>query len=457
MAPTGTLPSHHNKLSHDSEPADARGPARGDIGDILAFGLGMSTIMWVEGYLLRMPGDRLPGSLILITALVSLCLMGAWAGYATRRGPWAGLWAGMIAGGLNLLLLGALGHDLTNDHRIIDYTAVWAPISVLACGFIGWLGALAGSRFNPQRSGRIYGRSAVPIATAAATLALVMAGGMVTGMNAGLSVPDWPDSFKFGMFLFPLARMTGGIYFEHTHRLLGTLVGLATLIQAIYLVLRDRRGWLKALAITALLMVIIQGVMGGLRVTGHFTDHHSRPYMDPSTTLAIVHGVFGQLFLGFLVAIAVFCTRSWQSNLERVARPGYKTDAWLTASLVAALALQLVLGSVLRHVGQVLFEHISMATIILFLAVFAGVRAWGMNQDDPILRRLGAALLLVVMLQVLLGVAAVAALGGGQPVKTPNMVQAVITTAHQTVGAILLCVALALALWTRRLRKAPQE
>ena len=98
-----------------------------------------------------------------------------------------------------------------------------------------------------------------------------------------------------------------------------------------------------------------------------------------------------------------------------------------------------------------------MATIILFLAVFAGVRAWGMNQDDPILRRLGAALLFVVMLQVLLGVAAVAALGGGQPVKTPNMVQAVITTAHQTVGATLLCVALALALWTRRLRKAPQE
>ena len=40
----------------------------------------------------------------------------------------------------------------------------------------------------------------------AATLLLVAAGGMVTSTNSGLSVPDWPTTYGYSMFSFPLEQ-----------------------------------------------------------------------------------------------------------------------------------------------------------------------------------------------------------------------------------------------------------
>ena len=70
--------------------------------------------------------------------------------------------------------------------------------------------------------------------TVAATFLLVVAGGLVTSNEAGLAVVDWPNSFGYNMFLYPLAKMTGGIYYEHAHRLYGSLVGLTTIVLAGY-------------------------------------------------------------------------------------------------------------------------------------------------------------------------------------------------------------------------------
>ena len=81
---------------------------------------------------------------------------------------------------------------------------------------------------------------------AAATFILLMAGGLVTSNRAGMAVPDWPATFGSNMFLYPLSKMTGGIYFEHTHRLLGTFVGLAAITLAVFLQIVERRGWVRA-------------------------------------------------------------------------------------------------------------------------------------------------------------------------------------------------------------------
>jgi hypothetical protein len=51
----------------------------------------------------------------------------------------------------------------------------------------------------------------------------------------------------------------------------------------------------------------------------------------------------------------------------------------------------------------------------------------------------------------LLGLCAVIALGGGGPLAHPDLAQAIITTAHQTTGAVLLAIAVLLAVWTKRL------
>lgn len=421
--------------------------------DLLALGFASSTGMWTIGYLCRMPGTAVPAPALLADMLALLFLGGLATTARTDRSVWAGFLTGLIAGGFNLLILGSLGHDLTTDHRMIAYAVISVPAALAISAILGLLGAVAGRWLNPARRQKMDGIAALTATTALATLVLVLAGGMVTGLNAGLSVPDWPDTFHYGMFVFPLSHMTGGVYYEHTHRLLATLVGLGTLVQTIYILLSEHRRWVKSLATAALLMVVAQGLLGGLRVTGHLTLAQARSHMDPSTTLAIVHGVFGQLFFGVLVALAAICSRSWRAGPQSIAKASARLDRTLAWSLVALLTIQLTLGSVLRHIGVVLAVHISVAVVVLLLCLFVGVRAWGMNPNSQILQRVGLALISVVTLQVLLGVAAVVAIGGQGPLTHPSMGQAIVTTAHQVTGAILLAMAVLTACWFTRLHR----
>src|SRR6188768_4006402 len=72
---------------------------------------------------------------------------------------------------------------------------------------------------------------ALAVLTAAATFPLIFMGGLVTSHGAGMSVPDWPNSYGYNMFLFPPSQWVGGIWYEHIHRLMGTVVGFcATLL-----------------------------------------------------------------------------------------------------------------------------------------------------------------------------------------------------------------------------------
>lgn len=105
------------------------------------------------------------------------------------------------------------------------------------------------------------------VATAVATFLLLGAGGLVTSHEAGMSVPDWPNSYGYNMFAFPISKWTGGIFYEHTHRLWASVVGLMTTILAAWIWLRDSRKWMKWLGVIAFLLVVAQGVLGGLRVT----------------------------------------------------------------------------------------------------------------------------------------------------------------------------------------------
>src|SRR5258707_1612530 len=103
--------------------------------------------------------------------------------------------------------------------------------------------------------------------TAFATLLLICSGGMVTSKGVGLAVPDWPTTFGYNMFLFPASKWIGGIFFEHTHRLIASTVGFLTIILAVWLWFLDPRRWVRILGIAAVGAVILQGVLGGLRVT----------------------------------------------------------------------------------------------------------------------------------------------------------------------------------------------
>src|SRR6266576_4479816 len=137
--------------------------------------------------------------------------------------------------------------------------------------------------------------------TAFATLLLICSGGMVTSKGVGLAVPDWPTTFGYNMFLFPASKWIGGILFEHTHRLIASTVGFLTIILAVWLWLVDPRRWVRILGVAAVGAVILQGVLGGLRVT-MLKDE-----------IGIFHACLAQAFFGLIVVIALVTSGSWQA------------------------------------------------------------------------------------------------------------------------------------------------
>src|SRR6476646_7232797 len=141
--------------------------------------------------------------------------------------------------------------------------------------------------------------------TCVVTLLLICSGGMVTSKNVGLAVPDWPTTFGYNMFLFPFSKWVGGILFEHTHRLMGSLVGFLTIILAVWLWLREDRRWVRNLGVIAVIGVILQGILGGLRVT------------MMKDQIGIFHACVAQAFLGLLVFTALVTTKFWASLATR--------------------------------------------------------------------------------------------------------------------------------------------
>jgi cytochrome c oxidase assembly protein subunit 15 len=174
--------------------------------------------------------------------------------------------------------------------------------------------------------------------TAIATLFLICSGGMVTSKGAGLAVPDWPTTFGYNMFLFPISKWVGGIFFEHVHRLVASTVGFLTIILAIWLWRVESRCWLRNLGFIALGAVILQGVLGGLRVT-LLKDE-----------IGVFHACLAQGFLGMLIVITVATSRLWQ----RISAASSPLDAPQSLARVAILTTtviyaQLALGATMRH------------------------------------------------------------------------------------------------------------
>jgi cytochrome c oxidase assembly protein subunit 15 len=176
------------------------------------------------------------------------------------------------------------------------------------------------------------------VLTAVATFLLLGAGGLVTSHEAGMSVPDWPNSYGYNMFLFPPSKWIGGIFYEHTHRLWASVVGLMTTVLAVWLWLKDSRRWMKWLGFAAFLGVVAQGVLGGLRVTLS---------MD---SLGIFHGVIAQSFFALVCAIALFTSRFWLA-LQSRQFPAFVPRGLRRHVLYVTILifLQLALGATMRH------------------------------------------------------------------------------------------------------------
>lgn len=203
-----------------------------------------------------------------------------------------------------------------------------------ALRFVGTAGAdsqMARSNDNPWLH-----RFAV--LTAASTLFLIWVGGLVTSHGVGMSVPDWPTTYGYNMFFFPVSRWVGGIFYEHSHRLVASGVGLLTVILAVWLWLREERAWLRRLGYIAVVAVIAQGVLGGLRVT------------QMKDVIGVFHATLAQMFFALLCSIALFTSGWWrQVAAEKLGVYGGAALRYFFPLVTGMILLQLIIGAAMRH------------------------------------------------------------------------------------------------------------
>jgi len=169
------------------------------------------------------------------------------------------------------------------------------------------------------------------------TILLILAGSFVTSTDSGLSVPDWPTTYGWNMFTFPLSNMVGGIFYEHGHRLIASAVGVLTIGLAVWLWLADRRRWMRWLGVAALGAIVAQGVLGGLTVLF---------FLPPAVSTA--HAGLAEIFFCITVAIAVCTSPSWNAAASPVDDGRLRSIATLTTGVIYA---QILIGAVMRHTG----------------------------------------------------------------------------------------------------------
>lgn len=270
------------------------------------------------------------------------------------------------------------------------------------------------------------------------TFLLIAAGALVTSNDAGLAVPDWPTSFGS---LWRIPRMVGGVKFEHGHRMLAELVGLLTIVLAIWIWRRDERRWMKWLGVASLAVVITQGVLGGLTVLFFL------PWWVSSA-----HATLAQSFFCIVVSIALFASREWlgtePARLSESNSPSLRSLSLLS---VAAILIQLILGAAFRHSGIKLLPHLLIAAVVTALLIWTSSRVLTNHAMPRAVRRPANLLLGLLLLQLCLGLASyLTRVQWGADAAQPQLAMIVSTVSHVTVGALLLATSVVLAIESRK-------
>ena len=338
------------------------------------------------------------------------------------------------------------------------------------------------------------------VLTAVTTFILICMGGLVTSTDSGLAVPDWPTTFGYNMFLYPLSKTVSGFLFtvdsnlqadldnnnlsvglrkglekneisisenviisteergsrwkladkaneriytliksgerldvyvhgvlyEHSHRLIGSIVGFLTIALMVSIWAKDPRKWMKWLGVIALVAVIVQGVMGGLRVT------------NLSRILAIIHACFAQAFFALTASIALFTSRSWVQESTKIETTDVSRLRNLSLITLGLIYIQFIFGAVLRHTGTRLDAHLLFAGLVT-IHIFLLLRRILKNYpENPALVRLILILSGLLAVQLTLGFGAYltefTAFGRG----VAPVAGVAITTAHVAIGALML-------------------
>ncbi len=316
-----------------------------------------------------------------------------------------------------------------------------------------------------------YAAHAVAVVLVGVTAVLLCFGALVTTYDAAMAVPDWPGTYGHNMFLFPISEWLGGpwdLFLEHGHRLLGATVGFLSLMLAAACFRWEQRGLVRGLATAAVVLVILQGILGGMRV------------LLDDRTIAKVHACTGPLFFGVAIAVASLTTR----RRATVVRSRWLAN--LSFGLVAAAYAQLVAGAQLRHIDAAIVDpftfrwlvlaHLVGAGVVALLSVAAAGSAWATTlmpqaassslaagekaavSKSPVIWSTG--IFVLVACQIILGAAAWLANWGvpdgwigrifsswvTSPVEARSLWNAAVVTGHVVLGMMIFGMAVVLAI-----------
>jgi heme a synthase len=312
---------------------------------------------------------------------------------------------------------------------------------------------------------------------AASTAVLIFAGGLVTSTGSGLSVPDWPNTYGWFMWAFPTSKMVGGIFYEHTHRLIASTVGFLIVVLAIWLGRAEPRRWVRRLGYLALGAVIVQGILGGITVLWYLPD-----------AISIAHASLAQILFCLTVTIALVVSPGWKRGYRQLPTansqlPRRSTGGDVEADLqvglndrtlqhvaivtTAVIYVQILIGATMRHTGAGLaipdfplsfghlippywdskiaihFAHRAGAATVTLLVLATAGHVFFHHRNRSELRRPAILLLVLLALQITLGALTVL-----------SHKQFIINSLHVVNGALVLVTSLVLTLRAHRARFA---
>ena len=288
------------------------------------------------------------------------------------------------------------------------------------------------------------------IFVSAFTVFLLLAGAFVTSTGSGLAVPDWPLSF--GKF-FP--EMTGGVFYEHGHRMVAGATAIFTFILCYLIQTKEPRGWVRKLSLASVVVVITQALLGGMTVLFK---------LPPA--ISISHACLAQIFFSISIVVALSTTRYWQEEPKGWTRTDGVAFTPLCLTLNALFFLQLVMGATMRHKKAGLaipdfplvfgglvppefsfpvaihYGHRVGAVLVSLASVLLVMRLFKKQANQLVIIAVGGVLLTLLSIQWLLGAFIIW-------LKRPIP----ITSSHLVVGALCLGTSVALTALVRRAEK----
>lgn len=443
---------------------------------ILTGAFALSVAIWSTWFVTHLPWAGIPEA-VSLPIILAVWLVGSTA-YSSCV-----LWGhlaqsammGLVTALIGLLLLGTKLTETAGPE--VDAASVKPNALLIAVGFlcVGSALGLMGGLIARAVTGTAPRKGYVPLSTGstnelwlgrfakvtvAAIFPLLLIGGLVTSTNSGMAVPDWPNTFGSNMLLYPLGpRAKPGVFLEHSHRLFGMFVGLSTVVLLVLTLVHSTRRSAKIAAGVVFALVIVQGVLGGLRVRDGNPIHE----LD-DRHMALIHGILGQIFLAATVALAALLSRAARTGdgyaIAKENKGARRVRIFATAAMHSTI-IQLVFGAMYRHLrdgkggGHALMAHMAFSLVVVITAGLAASAAVSLKDQkrDPLAASIASAgsfLFLVFTVQFALGWITWA-LGG--KTHNPEPWQAVLRTAHQANGALLLAVVTWMAILAKKFPK----